>query len=64
MTHQDEIDAIRARQAYGIHRASDYMRESELTRKWWHSIRDGLLILAGVAMTIAPFFPLIKGLIQ
>ena len=55
MTLQEELDTIRARQAYGINRASDSNREGEIL---------ATLILAGAAMALAPFAAIIKGIIQ
>lgn len=67
MAPQQELDNIRARQAYGIDRASDANREGELMAQL-HPIRTALgnaaLILVGVAMALAPFLPLIKGFMQ
>lgn len=67
MTLQEELDTIRARQAYGINRASDSNREGEILATL-HPIRTRLinaaLILAGAAMTLAPFAAIIKGIMQ
>lgn len=67
MTPQQEFDAIRARQEYGIWRNSDSNREGELMAQL-HPIRTRLinaaLILAGAVMTLAPFAALIKGIMQ
>jgi len=67
MTPQAELETIRARQAYGINRASDSNREGELMAQL-HPIRTRLinaaLILAGAVMTLAPFFHIIKGIMQ
>ncbi len=67
MTPQAELDAIRARQEYGIWRNSDSNREGELMAQL-HPIRtritNAALILAGAVMTLAPFAALIKGIIQ
>lgn len=64
---QEELDAIRARQEYGIWRNSDSNREGELMAQL-HPIRTRLanaaLTMAGVAMTLAPFAAIIKGIMQ
>ncbi len=67
MTPQDELDTIRARQAYGINRASDSNREGELMAQL-HPIRTALgnaaLILVGFALAVLPFVSIIKGIMQ
>lgn len=56
---QAELDHIRARQAYGIHRNSDYNREHELTTTPLTKIGEALLIGAafvlGFGWIILPF---------
>lgn len=67
MTLQEELDTIRARRAYGINRTSDSNREGEILATL-HPICTRLinaaLILAGAAMTLAPFAAIIKGIMQ
>lgn len=46
LTEQNELDAIRARRAYGIHRNSDYNREYELTATAWTKLGEAGIIVA------------------
>lgn len=50
-----ELERIRARQAYGIHRGSDYNREAELTRTIFTQIGEGALLAVCFVLGYAPF---------
>lgn len=50
-----ELQNIRARQAYGIHRNSDYNREYELTRTRWTRVWEFLFLAGIIGLTAAKY---------
>lgn len=60
LAEQNELDAIRARRAYGIERASDYNREYELTATGWTKLGEAGIMVAALAFTALKFWAIFQ----